>query len=289
MKTKIIVMMLMAAACITVSAQIRPRWVGQKGVRTLNSERSNKSYNFYIFDTFGADINLLKAERFLPLIEHVGKEYGTGVDKIQLDSLRFDGDSRTTYRLSFQSQDGKIAEVFAQLVDDWSQFENDVDMCGFELHQLYAVSAYNVKPQFDNFSLTTNYGLKPLGLSIIPGLGQIYKGQPVKGYAILGAEALFIGGAVYTALEMGHYDRMANRNPVFYDSYQSKATYYRQMRNICFVAGGALYIYNLIDAAFAKGARRVVIKHQDNKNTEFALTPVVCEDGGIGVGMFVRF
>ena len=288
MNIKIITMLLVAAACMTVSAQTKPRWV-QKGVKAMNNERSNKSYGFHTFATFGTDINRLETERFKPLMECVSKEYGTDIAGMKLDSLCSNSCSRTTYRLTFLSQDGKVSEVFAQLVDDWSRYEDNVDSWGFELYQLYAVSERNVQPQFDNFRLTDNYGIKPLFLSIIPGLGQIYKGQAAKGYAILGVEALLLAGGVYSVTEVGRYNRLAKKNPGVYDNYQSNATSYRQIRNACFIAGGALYIYNLIDAAISKGKRRVVVERQNNTGAEFAFLPVVSECGGISVGMSVKF
>ena len=288
MNIRIITMLLVAATCMTVSAQPKPHWV-QKGVKAMNNECSNKSYGFHTFATFGADINQLEAERFKPLMEYVSKEYGTDMDGMKLDSLSSDSCSRTTYRLSFLSQDGKVSEVFAQLVDDWSRYDDNVDSWGFEMYQLYAVSERNVQPQFDKFSFTDNYGIKPLFLSIIPGLGQIYKGQDAKGYAILGTEAMLLAGGVYSVTEVGRYNRLAKKNPEVYDSYQSKATTYRQIRNACFIAGGALYIYNLIDAAISKGKRRVVIERQNNAGAEFAFSPMITECGGIGVGMSVKF
>ena len=288
MNIRIIAMLLIAVACMTASAQTKPRWV-QKGVKAMNNERSNKSYGFHAFATFGADINQPEIERFKPLMEYVSKEYGIAIDGMKLDSLGSDDCSRITYRLSFLSQDGEVSEVFAQLVDDWSRYEDDVDSWGFGLHQLYAVSECNVQPQFDNFRLTDNYGIKPLFLSIIPGLGQIYKGQNAKGYAILGAEALLLTGGVYSVTEVGRYNRLAKKNPEVYDSYQSNATTYRQIRNACFIAGGTLYIYNLIDAAISKGKRRVVVERQNNTGAGFAFLPVISECGGIGVGMSVKF
>ena len=288
MNIKVITMLSVAVAYMTVSAQPQPRWV-QKGVKAMDNERSNKGYGFHRFTTYGADINELENDRFKPLMDYVSKEYGTDIDIIKLDSLSSDGCSRITYHLSFLSQDGKVSEVFAQLVDDWSRYEDNVDSWGFELHQLYAVSERNVQPQFDNFRLTDNYGIKPLFLSIIPGLGQIYKGQDVKGYAILGAEALLLAGGVYSVTEVGRYNRLAKKNFGAYNNYQSNATSYHHIRNACFIAGGTLYIYNLIDAAISKGKRRVVIERQNNTGAEFAFSPVISECRGIGVGMSVKF
>ena len=43
-------------------------------------------------------------------------------------------------------------------------------------------------------------------------------------------------------------------------TYNSKADNWESGRNICIGAAAALYVYNLIDAVAAKGARRVTVR-----------------------------
>ena len=102
MNIRIITMLLVAVACMTASAQTKPRWV-QKGVKAMNNERSNKSYVFHTFATYGIDINKLENERFKPLMEYVSKEYGTDIDGMKLDSLS--SDSYRKLRDSFLPSD----------------------------------------------------------------------------------------------------------------------------------------------------------------------------------------
>ena len=289
MNMKKIAMLLLTAAwlviAMTVSAQTKPRWV-QKGVRSLNRECKDGSYRFHAFRTSGADLSLLESGRFEPLKEELAARYGVATDRMQLDSMT--GDGRTTYRISFPDGNGRPAELFAQLVDDWARLDDDVSKWGFEFHQLYAVSEPDAAPAFDNFSVTHRYGVKPVLMSIIPGLGQIRKGQAGKGYAILGTEVLLIGGTVYSAVEMSRYNRLARNNPSEERSYRSKASTFRSMRNTCLILAGGLYIYNLVDAAVARGARHVVIRRDGNPDAELAFAPVVTEHCA-GAGMSIRF
>ena len=289
MNMKKIAKLLLAVAwlvsAVTVSAQTKPRWV-QEGVKSLNHECKDGSYRFHAFRTSGTDLSLLESERFEPLKEELGIRYGVATDRMQLDSIT--GDGRTTYRISFPDVNGRPAEVFAQLVDDWARLDDDVSNCGFEFHQLYAVSEPDAAPAFDNFSVTHRYGINPVVMSIIPGLGQIRKGQAGKGYAILGTEALLISGTVYSSVEMSRYNRLARKNPGAEKSYHSKATTFRSMRNTCLILAGGLYIYNLIDAAVAKGARHVVIRRDGNPDAELTFAPVVT-DHYAGAGMSIRF
>lgn len=268
------------------AAEPKPRWV-QKGVKSLNRARTNDSYRFMVFDTAGEDIDRLLSERFEPLKEYVGREYGVSPELMVLDTVNAGAEGRTTCRISFETE-GRNEEVVAQLVDDWSCFGDEVDSWGFEFSQLYAVSERNTQPVFDNFEVTRRYNGIAAVMSIIPGLGQIYKGQQAKGYTIMGAEAVFIGGTIFSAVEMAKYRRFAKDNPGVASSYESNVTTFRQLRNTCLIAGGALYLYNLIDAAVAKGARRVTVKRPNNTDAELAFAPVITEFGG-GVGLSVRF
>lgn len=271
----------------TASAQQnKPLWV-RKGVKTLDKQRTNDSYAFRSFDFYGEDAEQLERMRHLPLLEQTGRQYRIDPDRIECTPVD-DASGRPTYRLSFTTADG-ASEIYAQLVDDWTLFEDDVDKWGFGLHQLYAVSKRNVVPDFDTFTTTDRYGIKPMFMSLIPGLGQIYKGQPAKGYAFLGTEIVMAAGIAYSELERLRYVRLGNRMPDHKESYDSTVKTYRQLRNICIIAGGAVYIYNLIDAAVAKGARRVIISRPDRRTAEFAFVPVVTEFGAAGIGMSVTF
>lgn len=290
MNMKKIAIMLLSAVwlpmAVTVSAQTKPLWV-QNGVRSLNNRVKSGDYRFHAFKTTGTYFNQLEAERFEPLKEALAVRYGVGTGGMLLDSVAAEGGS--VFRISFLDGAGKPAEVFARLVDDWARIDDDVTKWGFEFHQLYAVSEPGAGAAFDNFSLTERYGVKPLFMSLIPGLGQIHKGQKGKGYAILGVEAVLIGGTVYSALETAHYNRLARENSGAADSYRSNAATFRSMRNTCLILAGGLYIYNLIDAAVAKGARRVVISRGGAPAAELAFAPVITDDGAAGAGMSVRF
>lgn len=271
---------------LSVSAETRPQWV-QKGVESLNNKVTDRAYGFQSFRTVSADRNRLELERFKPLMEYVGGEYGVAVESMSLDRLAASG-GRATYRISFP-QAGGTSVVYAQLVDDWMHLEEgESESWGFNLHQLYAVSDRDAVPQFDNFTVSERYGVAPVLMSLVPGLGQIYKGQKVKGYTILGAEAVLVGGIIYGELERARYVRLGKEEGNA-TSYNSKAATFRQLRNVCIVAGSALYLYNIIDAAVAKGARRVTVQRRNNSTAEVAFAPVVTAHGEIGAGMSVRF
>ena len=285
---KISILVVLAGLLVSTagSAQQPPRWV-QRGVAPLNRERTNDSYSFHVLSTSGLDLGLLRNEGFQPLKEYVSAHYGVAPSDVQISEVGAAEGEPATYKLSFADAQGP-GEVYAQLVDEFSWLTDEIGGCDFELNRLYAISERNAVPQFDDFTITNKYGAKPVLMSIIPGLGQIYKGQSGKGFAIMGSEVVLIAGTVYSAVEAGRYNRLAKENPEFYANYQSSAQTFRVLRNVCLITGGALYIYNLIDAAVCKGASRVVVKRKNNTDAQFAFVPVV-NDYSAGVGMSVRF
>ena len=58
-------------------------------------------------------------------------------------------------------------------------------------------------------------------------------------------------------------------------------------RNFCIGAAAALYVYNLIDAIAAKGAKRVIVKPTGRPS--FSLVPTVMDNGGCGLVFAYRF
>ncbi|MDD3626745.1 MAG: tetratricopeptide repeat protein [bacterium] len=86
----------------------------------------------------------------------------------------------------------------------------------------------------------------------VPGLGQIYKGQKVKGYVILGAETLFL---LATLNAMGEYNdaksayedaKYGEDFEALYSDYESASGKANGMAAVL----GILWTYNIIDASF---------------------------------------
>lgn len=152
--------------------------------------------------------------------------------------------------------DGEEYTLQATAVDEYVAGKKDGMIY---LHVLYMVAVCE-KPFFDNAYITTSYGVKPMFMSIIPGWGQIYKGSVGKGIAIIATEAVAIGGIIYTENMRATYASKMRSQPRFAKQYKSKADNFEIARNCCIGAAAAMYVYNLIDAIVAPGARRVVVK-----------------------------
>lgn len=284
----LLIMQFCLLLCLPASAQMqsKPRWV-QKGEKSMDRQRSNESYRFKVFNTYDVDVNKLMAERFNPLLTYVRETYQADLMSLRLDSLRLSTDTLTTYRVSFTDPSGDESVVYARLVDDHCSFEDYANNTyQFEYYQLYAVSEKDSVPTFDEFELTRTYTAKAMCLSLVPGLGQIYKGQKAKGYVIMGAEATLLVSAIAFNFKQQYCHRQISREPEFADSWRSKTRGWRQMRNLSLCLAGGLYVYNLIDAAVAKGARQVVVRKPDGR--QLSLLPIATPDGA-GLTLAFRF
>lgn len=271
----------------TLNAEPTPRWV-KKGVKELNRKRSNDSYSFHIFQQSKDNISRFEINQFKPLLDFVDSTYHVSGSQIVVDSIPDNGSLPTTYIVTFY-KDGSEQTVYARKVDTYQKYEDYPDgTYDYDIYQLYAISnsGYST-PDFDQILLKRRYGIKPVLMSIIPGLGQIYKGQSAKGYSFLGIEAAMIASIIYSSNRIHHWVGLAKKYPDFYDNYQSKATTFRQWRMFCFIAGGGLYIYNLFDAAFSKGARYVEVKRNNAPNVQFSFEPVF-SPGMLGLGISIN-
>ena len=74
--------------------------------------------------------------------------------------------------------------------------------------------------------------------------------------------------------------------PDFAKDYNTKANNWETARNICIGATAAVWIFNIIDAAAAKGSRRIIVKK--NNYRELSLKPMVSFDGA-GMAMTYNF
>ena len=128
---------------------------------------------------------------------------------------------------------------------------------------LSPVIAPNSPTDFETTYTTTQYGVHGLWRSmIVPGWGQFHKGSKAKGAMFLGGTAALAGGMVYCQSRITNSRNLAAQtyNPEHLRIYSRRISNFSTARNVCIGATVALYIWNLVDAVVAPGARRVVVK-----------------------------
>ena len=270
--------LLWCALPASAQMQSKPHWVGNKE-SSYNKRRSNDTYEIIKVENFGPDINVLRRERLEVLAMEISERNGhQGVPAViepigTADSYGCYREARIVFELPRRS----VYRVM--LIDDHEVFEDNLDMTyDFTLYQIYAVSRCNVEPVFDNFNIVKSNNTQATVLSIIPGVGQLYKEQFAKAFTIWGLEAGLISAALIFEHERSKYTDPERH---------SKQLGYKEFRNLSLMAAGVVYIYNLIDAAVSKGPRRLNIEKKSD--TQMSIAPALFNDGSAGVAFSWSF
>lgn len=279
------------ANSFTSAAKVPPKplWV-QKGVKSLNDKRISSDYHFVAFHHELTDDHVVETDKIYLMRENMANEFGVDPKLITIDSIPSANDSQTIYRITFPSQDSEEnSVVYLKEVDSYVRYYDNIDgSFDYELDELYAISEKDITPVFDNFKVTRKYNGIPVALSLVPGLGQIYKGQAAKGYVILGAEVVFCSAIVFGEIYRNYFIRQGKKDPQYYASWKSKSNTLQTLRNVGIVFASATYLYNILDAAFAKGAPHVIISRPDNKPLDMVFYPGI-STGNFGVTLSITF
>ncbi len=262
----------------------KPQWVGN------TPKELNGTYKFVEIVSAGSSIEQARNDARSRLAEDAQLQEGirvyrrttehTNVEQVQ-SADGFNETVRSTFDIDM-TVDGEKFDLQAVRVDEHIEMKDGM----VQLHTLYMVALVE-HPQFDCTRLTTSYGSKHVLMSIIPGWGQWYKGSKAKGVALFAAEAAAIAGIVVCENERASCANLAITQPDFATEHSNKANNWSTGRNICIGVAAGIWIYNLIDAAVAKGARRVVVNRADGRG--LSITPTFTPDGSAGISLAYRF
>lgn len=271
------------------SDKLRPKWI-----KNFSSLNSNSSYEFKLVEDAGANLTDLQNNRINNLgnyLQHTNKINGVINRDVEVHNSGDEYNSKVSHKFSFKTETS-VKEFECVMIDNyWEEVQISNNQTHYNLYTLYAVSNEQY-PYFDSFLKTTNYGAHGLWRSaIVPGWGQLYKGSKVKGGCIMGGCAALIAGIIVTENQRSVYSSKITKthSAELKRSYANKADNMAIGRNIFIGATAALYIYNLVDAIVAPGARRVVVKKRDGTNRVYSFSPVVTPMGDAGLSASVEF
>lgn len=170
------------------------------------------------------------------------------------------------YKYHIESKEFRIH--FRKIDEYWEVLTSADGKNVYRCHILYAVSNHpNNNAQFDTVTFSYKYGFDALWRSaLVPGYGQLHKGHKAKGIAIMGGEAAFIGGIIFSEKQSTSYRRKVKEtlDSKKRISYTDKADNYETARNICIGGAAAVYIYSLIDAVATDGRKRTITNRNFN-------------------------
>jgi len=125
---------------------------------------------------------------------------------------------------------------------------------------------------------------------VVPGLGQIYNGQKVKGYIIMGSEAALIGTSVYFYVQgMNYQSSYEEDRPGTVDDFDRAEQAYQTSDIFAYLAIG-LWIYNVVDAWIFGPSFEQQSAGGGPRNVGLAplIVPGCDSDPCLGVGLVIR-
>lgn len=245
---------------ITASDKYRPSWVDNSG----RLKKFNDTYSYHVVLDAGPSLNLLRESELVALsnyLQRTNRIEGVIDRNVNVGT----NDDQSTYSsnigLSYKTNTS-VEQFTCKKIDSyWVQQQISGGGLQFTYYSLYAVANSYVY-DFDEYHLTEKYGVRGLWRSmIVPGWGQMHKGSYIKGGIMLGGTVALAGGIIFTeSMRKSCYTQIGQtHSSTAIKQLSANAANWAIGRNICIGAAAALYVYNLVDAIVAPGARRVVV------------------------------
>lgn len=173
------------------------------------------------------------------------------------------------------SVEGLPTAITSRRIDEFYK-KNDKDY-----YALYAVPWEDSNIDLSRLKSTSDYSSDPTTwfFSIIPGAAQMYKGSYLKGGLIMGGSvALAVGATLCSLTRQDYLAKMDNtHNASVKQQYVTKSNNLNTGMWTCVGCLAALYVYNIVDAFVAPGARRITV------------TPAVSPEGQYGASVTYNF
>ncbi len=167
--------------------------------------------------------------------------------------------------------------VKSRIIDQYTERLGD----GVYRVSLLVQTAKDPRLDYEPVSVTNRY---PFSARVfVPGMAQLHKGSTAKGICFIAGEVAAIGGIVAFECMRSSYESKINKthNAELRKDYMTKADNMANIRNGFIVGAAAIYVWNIIDGAVAKGKTRVVVGNTSTKIIPYAST----ESAGIMLSM----
>jgi hypothetical protein len=265
------------------SDKLKPKWV----THALPESKSG-TYFFVKSMGMGATLAGAKQQAFVSMAQMLEQERGLTVNTSvqvmeKITQNQYEHNAEYTQEIEMEViEKGHQLKIVCRVIDQYWIYDDGK----YEVHVLYTVADKNRYggSYDDKITLTSKYGAAGL-LSVIPSVGQFYKGSYVKGGLILGGEIIAAGGIILCENTRASYIKKMHEQPKYAAEYNSLADSWETGINICIGVAAAIYVYNLIDALVTPGARRVKV---EPSRVTFAPVPYA-DNNSIGIGIAMKF
>lgn len=247
------------------SDALRPTWIGTV------PQAISPGYLLIEVSGTGGTLEIARNMAFQELVYKVEAQRGISTSsKTTTKSVSTfesgDNNSKYSEHESFEMEfkvNGEEVKILSRLVDEYWEREKG----WYIVYNLYQVKEGKDLPKhiIDKITLTERYGAAPVLMSVIPGVGQWYKGSKVKGSVMFVAEAASVASIIVCENKRANYMTKVKEYPKFAKEYHARAKDWETGRNISIGVAAGVWLWNIVDAAVAKGARRVVVNRPDGR------------------------
>lgn len=246
-----------AQRLVSSSERLTPQWVNNSG----QLKRFNGTYAFQLVRDEGESLNLLQGSELVSLGNYLQSQHH--INGVIDRNVNSNAEYSSTIELSFTTNTSVEAFSCRKIDSYWRQVRIPGVGLRYEYFSLYAVSQPGSTPAFDEFYLTDKYDSNGLWRSmVVPGWGQMYKGDHLKGGFILGGTAVLAGGVIYTECMRQNTVALMRQTTsnVLHKQLARRQAAWGTATTVCTTALITLYVYNIVDAIVAPGAKRVIVQ-----------------------------
>ena len=258
---------------INRSDRLRPQWL----TKQLPSSKSG-NYIFVKAEGSGSSLESARQACAVDLANHLERERGFEINSVlkqqmqitttQTYNERRGDDAKISYKSTHTDdfkmevvENGRKINMLCRTIDEYWVQKKGV----YFVSILYTVADQNIYggSYYDDISTTTRYMAAGFA-SIIPGAGQFIKGDIAKGVSFLVTDIIGVTGIIVCESTRAAYAAKVKQQPQYAQQYSTRANNWATGRNICLGVTAGIWVWNIIDAFAAKGARRVVVKKNNN-------------------------
>ena len=271
------------------SARLHPKWMNKMPLA------SNNTFNYKKETAIANSLDEARGKCLAQLLSQTGHKNMTVLskDRSNVNVTKYWDNGKLTEHVDYNSltESTSQSDIVTLQIEEIDEYWEEDSFGRFHLTKLYASSAPNKEAFFDDVTLTNHYGARGLLRSVVlPGWGQLYKGDKLKAGLIIGGCAAVAACITFTECERANFDKKIGQTSVTEHKrdYINKRNNYETARNICIGTAAVLYLYNIIDAIAAPGATRVVTKDR-KPHYHCYVAPTVMGNGATGLSASILF
>lgn len=220
---------------------------------------------------------------YIEVVSATGWEIANARDKAYDEILRRRGIATGTNAQVSTSLGNITVESNHNLIVKARVLDEYVEEIGPGSYKVYLLVQTAKNPMYNYEQVTVSDKYPFSARCFVPGMAQIYKGSIAKGCVIIGAEALGVAGIVTCFCMKASSERLIKDDPKHAQAYADRAYMWQNIGYGCIAFTAAVYIYNIIDGAVARGQKRIFV------NNNLAIAPTVTMDGNVGIAMRCNF